>query len=1334
MKTATRVLRAFLLGLLFLALAPFAHATIFYVATNGSDSADGTSWATAKQTIQAGVDAAYFFGSGFDIVLVSNGVYATGSRDTPGSYSCSNRVVINGGGWRVQSVNGAAVTVIDGGNAVRCVYIGGDSSLSGFTLRNGKSLPDGSGNSVGPRNDNSGGGAVGGGTLINCTLSANWAVKGGGAYSCTLSNCTLSGNSASYFGGGASDSTLNICVLSGNSAVGGGGGANWCMLNNCTLSGNSAVGGGGAEQGTLNNCIVYFNTAVFNPNCDSSTLNYSCSPGLTGAGNITNDPQFVDAANSNFHLKATSPCIDAGNNAYATNGVTDFDGNPRIVNGTVDMGAYEYQFVTVSVVANGGTASGGGIYIPGSNVVISAAPANGHWFFTGWNDGDTNLTRTITVPLANITYTATFTQYVGALVWYVATNGNDAADGMSWPTAKQTIQAAVDLAIDGDTVIVSNGVYATGTRGTPGGISSNRAVIGKNITVQSVNGSAVTVIDGGSAVRCVFMSAGTLNGFTLQNGRTLTLGTLSTGDDIKDLRGGGANCIFGGVLNNCTLSGNSAWWGGGSEGGTLNNCSLSGNSSGDVGGGSCQGTLNNCTLSGNSANEGGGASLCTLNNCTLTGNSSAGVGGGADFSTLNNCVLSGNLAFSGGGAYNGTLNNCTLTGNSARFSGGGSYVCAINNCIVYSNSAPTGPNHYGTTFGYSCTTPMPAGTGNITNDPQFVDAANSNFHLLASSPCIDTGGNSYATGTADLDGNPRIVNGTVDMGAYEAGPRAVVSVATNPANGGVVSGGGLFFAGTNATLQASANPYWNFVDWSDGDTNATRTIIVPASNVTFTANFAMQLATVFVATNPANGGTVSGGGTYQANSNIVLTASPAAYWLFTGWSDGVTDATRTIIVPVSDITYAANFTQHLATVSVLANPTYGGTATGGGTYQVNSNVVLSAAANQPCYLFVNWSDGETNPVRTIAVPSSNITYTANFALQMGTIVAQASPACGGNVFGGGTYPVLTSVQILAAPSPGWRFIGWNDGRLSPVRYESVPVGGANYTALFRHACVPVDFDGDGRSDIAVYVPRGNEWDVLQSSDGPAQLLFGSFNTVPASADYDGDGQTDYAVRDEAATTWFIVQSSNATPVVTNWDGRNTIVVSADYDGDGVSDMATYDPAAGMWAILQSSNRQTRTQQWGWSKAIPVPADYDGDGRTDIATYDLTTGNWCILQSGNNRMRVQQWGWSKALPVPADYDGDGKADIATYVPDTGTWYILKSSGGMIQQQWGWSADAPVPADYDGDGKADIAVYYPAMGMWHILKSSGGVLQQQWGWSGAQPVLQQFQINRLWFPSP
>jgi hypothetical protein len=112
--------------------------------------------------------------------------------------------------------------------------------------------------------------------------------------------------------------------------------------------GNSATSGAGGVYGSFqsafNNCIVYFNTAPTNPNHIYSSMNYSCaSPLAPGNGNIDLAPHFVDTnGGSNLRLQTNSPCINAGNNAYVSSG-TDLDGRPRIVGGTVDMGAYEFQ-------------------------------------------------------------------------------------------------------------------------------------------------------------------------------------------------------------------------------------------------------------------------------------------------------------------------------------------------------------------------------------------------------------------------------------------------------------------------------------------------------------------------------------------------------------------------------------------------------------------------------------------------------------------------------------------------------------------------------------------------------------------------------------------------------------------------------------------------------------------------------------------------------------------------------------------------------------------------------------------------------------------------------
>ena len=288
--------------------------------------------------------------------------------------------------------------------------------------------------------------------------------------------------------------------------------------------------------------------------------------------------------------------------------------------------------------------------------------------------------------------------------------------------------------------------------------------------------------------------------------------------------GGGA---YSNVLNNCVLTSNcvpsSSGYGGGAAYSSLSNCVLIGNSAWAGGGAYVYfGTLNNCTLSSNSASYGGGAAMAylsfgTLNNCTLSGNS-AGDGGGAYKGTLNNCVLTANSAGRGGGTYNSTLNNCTLVNNS----GNAAHYSRLNNCIVYFNAE----NYYESTMNYCCTMPDPGGTDNITNDPAFVDLANSNFHLQSNSPCINSGNNSFTASTNDLDGNPRIQGGTVDIGAYEyQTPTSVISYAWLQQYG-LTNNGSADFA------DADGDGFNNWNEWRAGTSPADPSSLLKMTTVT----------------------------------------------------------------------------------------------------------------------------------------------------------------------------------------------------------------------------------------------------------------------------------------------------------------------------------------------------------------------------------------------------------------------------------------------------------------------------------------------------------------------
>jgi hypothetical protein len=389
-----------------------------------------------------------------------------------------------------------------------------------------------------------------------------------------------------------------------------------------------------------------------------------------------------------------------------------------------------------------------------------------------------------TVPLTGVRWPLVRLALVVSLLLGIATGakaGTHYVDGKSvspvppyntWATAATDIQDAVDVASLNDEIIVTNGTYLTGGRAVSGTVT-NRVAVDRPVFVRSVNGPQFTVIQGyqvpGSvtgdgAIRCVYLTNGaTLTGFTLTNGAT------GSWDPplFEASSGGGARCETGAVLSNCTIVSNSAaYYGGGVRGGTLNNCIIAGNTS-SYGGGAYEGTFNNCVIRNNTASDGGGAyvgqALTTLNNCLILSNYS-GIGGGVSgFGTI-------------GGS--GSLSNCTIVGNVASEVGGGIWMTngTLVNCIIYYNAAPYSSNWAGSCLdfeGFCCTTPpLYCGTGNITNEPLFVDLAGANLRLLTNSPCIDAGNNAYVSSNTDLDGRPRVVGSAVDIGAYEFQPGA----------------------------------------------------------------------------------------------------------------------------------------------------------------------------------------------------------------------------------------------------------------------------------------------------------------------------------------------------------------------------------------------------------------------------------------------------------------------------------------------------------------------------------------------------------------------------------
>jgi uncharacterized repeat protein (TIGR02543 family) len=157
-------------------------------------------------------------------------------------------------------------------------------------------------------------------------------------------------------------------------------------------------------------------------------------------------------------------------------------------------------------------------------------------------------------------------------------------------------------------------------------------------------------------------------------------------------------------------------------------------------------------------------------------------------------------------------------------------------------------------------------------------------------------------------------------------PSYILTLEVNPSNTGSVMGAGIYEAGEEIDLIATANEGYQFVNWTQGENVVSEvanfTFTMPSADVTLTANIEEVVIPTYTLTlevNPANSGTVTGAGIYEAGEEIDLTATANEGYQFVNWTQG-----ETVISEVANFTYtmpAENVTL-IATFNEIPIPTY----------------------------------------------------------------------------------------------------------------------------------------------------------------------------------------------------------------------------------------------------------------------------------------------------------------------------------------------------------------------------------------------------------------------------